>query len=44
MQYWIELGILFSAAAAMIGVAYEGLRIYAAWRRNQSQARITTTP
>ncbi len=33
MQYWIQLGVGAVAGIAVIFVAFEGLRIFAAWRR-----------
>jgi hypothetical protein len=39
MQYWIELGIGLVAAVAVMVVAYEGVRIFAAWRRSGSEAQ-----
>ena len=34
MQHWIELTMGTIAAVAVIASAFEGLRIWAAWRRS----------
>ncbi|MDR3536016.1 MAG: hypothetical protein P4L71_05910 [Acetobacteraceae bacterium] len=37
MQYWIELSVGAVAGIAVIFVAFEGVRIFVAWRRANAE-------
>ena len=36
MQHWIELAVGLIAAVAVFASAFEGIRIWAAWRRSET--------